>query len=231
MANTVRNQPGVERIKSAEEANPLDKIQFGYEQNKKRINTGITIVLAIVVGFFAYKKLIKEPNEAKAANAISFAQTYFQADSVAKALNGDGQHSGFLKAAKKYSGTKAGNLANYYSGICYLRMHDAKNAIKYLKEFNAHGTKVEYVAYGALGDAYMESNNVKEAIDYYNKAASNKEDMILTPLYLYRAALAYEMNNQADKAKENYKRIRDEYPQSMQATEMPKALARLGVLD
>jgi len=231
MANTVRNQPGTERITTVEESNPLDTLQLKYEQNKKNINTGITVVLVAVVGFFAWQKLIKEPKENKAANAISYAQVYFAQDSVSKALNGDGQHQGFLQIIKKYDGTKAGNLAHYYAGICYLQMHDAKNAIKHLKDFDAHGTKLAYVADGALGDAYMESNNVKEGIEYYNKAAGNKEDNLLTPLYLYRAALAYEMNNQREKAADNYKRIRDDYPQSMQAREVDRNLARLGIID
>jgi len=231
MANTVRNQPGTERIKTVEESSPLDTLQLRYEQNKKNINTAITVLLIAVVGFFGYQKLIKEPKENKAANAISYPQIYFAQDSVNKALNGDGQHQGFLQIIKKYDGTKAGNLAHYYAGVCYLQMHDAKNAIKHLKEFNGHGTKLEYVANGTLGDAYMESNNVKEGIDYYTKAAGNKEDNLLTPLYLYRAGLAFEMNNQREKAVDNYKRIRDEYPQSMQAREVDKNLARLGILD
>jgi len=231
MANSVRNKPGTERITTVEEHNPLETIQDKYEQNKKRINTGITVVLLAVVGFFAYQKFVKEPKETKAANAISYAQMYFANDSLNQALNGDGQHQGLLQIIKKYGGTKAGNLAQYYAGVSYLQMNDPKNAIKHLKEFDAKGTNVAYVAYGALGDAYMENNNVKEGIEYYNKAAGNKDDNLLTPIYLYRAAMAYELNNQPDKAKDNYKRIRDEYPQSMQAREIDKNLARLGVLD
>jgi tetratricopeptide (TPR) repeat protein len=233
MANTVKNQPGepgVEKI-VVEENHALDNIQSGYEQNKKRINTAVTAVLAVVVGFFAYQKLYKEPNENKAANAMSYAQQSFQIDSVNKALNGDGQHMGFAKIAKKYSGTKSGNLANYYAGVCYLQMGDAPNAVKYLKEFDGDGTNLKLVASGNLGDAYMEQGKVKEGIDSYMAAASDKENTVLTPLYLYRAALAMEMNNQADKAKDAYKRIRDEYPQSMQARETDKNLARMGELN
>lgn len=229
MANTTRNKPGVERITT--ETNPLDNLQVTYEKNKSRINTGLFVVLAVILGFFAYRQFVVQPKQNKANNAISFAQTFFQADSLNKALNGDGQHDGFLRIIKKYDGTKAANLANYYAGICYLQMNDAKNAIKYLKEFDAEGTNVQYAANGALGDAYMESGNVKEGIEHYNKAAGNKDDNLLTPLYLYRAGLAYEMNNQPDKAKDAYKRIRDEYPQSQQARDMDKHLARLGVID
>jgi tetratricopeptide (TPR) repeat protein len=230
MANTVRNKPGAERI-TVEDTNPLDNLQSRYEENKKPINTVLTVILFAIVGFFAYQKLYKAPKENKAATAISYAQGFFQQDSLNKALNGDGQHLGFLKIIKKFSGTKSANLANYYAGVCYLQMNDPKTAIKYLKEFDAEGTAVEYVANGALGDAYMESGNTKEGLEYYNKAASNKDDNLLTPMYLNRAGMAYEMLNQPEKAKDAYKRIRDEYPLSQQARDMDKNLARLGVLD
>ncbi len=63
------------------------------------------------------------------------------------------------------------------------------------------------------------------------KAAGDKTDNALTPLYLYRAAIAYVMNNQVDKAKENFKKIKETYPQSAQARETDKELARLGELE
>ncbi len=232
MATKTRTQTEAGKIsKEAPDFNPLEKIQFKYESNKKVINALLIGIIAGVVGFFGYQKMYKEPRELKAANAISFAQNYFAQDSLDKALNGDGQHKGFLKVMKQYSGTKTANLCNYYVGVCYLKTGDTKNAIKYLKDFDAKGTMVEYAAYGALGDAYMDENKVKDGIDYYNKAAADKENNLLTPLYLYRAAEAYVLNKEPQKAIENYKRIRDEYPQSMQARDMDKALAKLGILD
>jgi predicted negative regulator of RcsB-dependent stress response len=81
MANTTRNKPGVERITN-EDYNPLDNIQVTYEKNKSRINTGLTIVVVAIVGFFGYKKFIQEPKQNKAATAISYAQAYFAQDSL-----------------------------------------------------------------------------------------------------------------------------------------------------
>ena len=231
MANSGRNIPGKEQEVSFEEVNPLLTLQERYEAKKKPINTALTILLVAIVGYFAYDKLLSEPKENKAMTAIAHAQAYFAQDSVNKALNGDGANKGFLSVIKTYGGTKAGNLANYYAGLCYLQMKDAKNAIKYLKEFNAHGTDIEYMAYGAMGDAYMEMGNTKDGSESYMKAAGDKKDNAITPLYLYRAAIAYEMNKQNDKAIENLKRIRDEYPQSQQARETDKELARLGIVD
>lgn len=230
MANTARNKPGTEQPAMSNDDNQvLDNLQSSYEKNKSRINIILGVVIVALAAIFGYR-YYSNGQETKAAAAVFHAQRYFEMDSVATALNGDGQHAGFLKVMKKYSGTKVGNLCHYYAGICYLKSGDYKNAIKQLEDFDGKGTIAEYTAAGALGDAYMESGNTKKGIDAYNKAASNKDDIALTPMYLLRAAMAYEMNNQPDEAKKLYKRIHDEYPQSMQARDVEKNLARLGDL-
>ncbi len=231
MANSARNNPGTTAPQNNDESNALDNLMQKYEQNKKRINTITTVVLGAVVAFFAYQKLYKAPKDEKAATAIAFAQRYFEVDSLNAALNGDGQHLGFLKIQKKYSGTATANLCNYYIGVCYLRTGDFKNAIKHLEDFDGKGTDVAYAAWGALGDAYMETGNTKKGIEYYEKATGDKENILYTPMYLYRLGVAYEMENKPEEAKKAYMRVRDEYPQSQEARDMDKYLARLGVLD
>jgi len=230
MANTSRTKPGEEKITTVQETNPLDKIQTAYELNQKPINTIVAIIVIAIVGYFGYMKLYKAPRDEKAATAVSYAQRYFQADSMNLALNGDGQHPGFLTIMKRYSGTSTANLCQYYAGVCYLQMGDFNNAIKYLKEFDGKGTLIEFQADGDLGDAYMESGNTKKAIEYYNKAAASNDDL-MTPTFLYRAGLAYEKDNQIEEAKKAYTRIRNEYPRSTQARDMDKYLAHLGVVN
>jgi TolA-binding protein len=230
MANSTRNKPGSTPVDD-DGIKKLEHVQFLYEKNKKGINTALIVVVVLIAGFFGYQRLYQAPRETKAANAIYHAQRYFDIDSVGKALNGDGQHAGFLKVIKSYSGTSAANLSEYYAGICYLKMGDLKNATKHLEAFNGKGTMVEKVAQGSLGDAYMESGNTQKGIDAYRNATASKPDMLLTPLYLFRLGAAYELNNKPDEAKKAYKRIRDEYPTSMQAREIDKYLARLGEVE
>ena len=231
MANTARNKPGSETIEIVQEIPALQKLEATYEKSKKPINTILTVLAIAIIGYFSYEKLYLAPQEEKAGTAIAFAQRYFEVDSVNKALNGDGQHNGFLQVMKKYGGTKVGNLCHYYAGVCYLKMGDFNNAVKQLKDFDAKGTMLEYTAAGLLGDAYMETNNSKKALECYNKAIGNKDDKTTTPTYLFRAGLVYEMEKQPEEAKKMYVRIRDEYPRSAQAREISKYLARLGVLD
>lgn len=217
--------------KAGEEKNPLDNLTAYYEDNKKTINMVATIVLLIVVGGLGYLKLYKEPRVEKAATNMAYAQRMFQTDSLDLALNGDGQNPGFLKVKRKFGGTPSENLANYYIGAIYLKKGDYGQAVKYLKEFDGNGTMVGYLAKGLLGDAYMESGKIKEGIAAYEDAASNEDNDVLTPIYLYRAGIAYEMNNQPEKAKEKYLSIKDNYPTSQQAQDIDRLLARMGHLD
>ena len=86
-------------------------------------------------------------------------------------------------------------------------------------------------AWGLLGDAYMESGNSAKAIENFKKAVEDKDDMFVTPMYLYHLGIAYEIGNQANDAKAAFLRIRDEYPHSLQARDMDKELAKLGVIN
>lgn len=214
-----------------EEKNPLDNLMGKYEANKKRINTIVTVVLVAIIGGLAYLKLYQEPRIEKAATTVAWAQRMLQVDSFDLALNGNAEHPGFLRVQKKFSGTPTANLCDHYIGVCYLQLGDFDNAIKYLKDFNGKGTMLSYASWGALGDAYMEKGDTEKGIEYYKKAAENKDNEALTPIYLYRLGVAYEMNDQADKAKDAYMQIRNDFPQSQVGQDIDRHLARVGIID
>jgi tetratricopeptide (TPR) repeat protein len=232
MSTTTQPQPLSNRTTTeATETNAVDSIQFWYEKNKKLVNGLVVAVLVVVIATVGYFRFYLAPREAKAAAKVFYAQQYFAADSFQRALQGDGQHPGFVKVARDYSGTKTANLCHYYAGVSYLKTGDAKKAIKELEDFSGKGTLLESAAAGMLGAAYMDNGNTKKAIEQFQKASSNKEDNVQTPMYLMSLGTAYEMDKKPDEAKKAYLRIRDEYPASMQAREIDRNLARLGVLN
>jgi len=234
VANSVKpeEQPIIATRKPAQEIaddnQTLQNLEVAYEKNKKTINMVVTAIIVIVGGYFAYKYLYQEPKEKKAANKAFYAEQYFAADSVDKALNGDGQHYGFLKVIREFGSTKTGNLAHYYAGASYLKKGDFKNAIKHLEDFDGHGTLVATAAYGMLGNAYLESGNSDKGISNLKKATENANDVVQTPMYLFNLGIAYEGAKKPEDAKKAYQRIRDEYPNSMQAQNIDRYLARLG---
>jgi hypothetical protein len=57
---------------------------------------------------------------------------------------------------KKYSFTKAANLANYYIGICDRNKKDYKNAIDYLSSYSASDQILGAAKLNLIGDAYTD---------------------------------------------------------------------------
>jgi tetratricopeptide (TPR) repeat protein len=153
------------------------------------------------------------------------AQKYFEQDSLQLALNGDGPNLGFLDIADEYSSTKAGNLANYYAGVCYLNLGQFENAITYLDQFSGDDEIISVVAKGAIGDAFLELNQPEEALEYYSKAAGMNDNDFVIPIYLMKAAQTAEILGDYNKALSFYKRIKSDFPESREASDIDKQIA------
>lgn len=206
----------------------LHKAEDFFNKNKNSIIIALLVVVVVVGGTFAYSKFIKGPNEAKAQNMVFHAQQYFERDSFRLALNGDGNYEGFLAVIDKYGSTKTGSLAKYYAGVSYVKLGEFQKGIDMLKGFSTSDQIIQAMAYGLTGDAYMELGKTEDGIEYYNKAAHHSANDITAPAYLFRAGMAAEKANKPADAIVAYKEIRDKYPNSLEAREMDKYLARLG---
>jgi len=212
-----------EGIHSVEEA--LSKTEAFIEKNQKIIMIIVGILIVAVLGFFGFRKYYLEPKEKEAQAQMFMAEMYFEQDSLSKALNGDGNYLGFLDIMDQYGLTKSANLANYYTGICYLKLGDFENAITYLKKFDGDDKVAGPMATGAIGDAYMEMNRVDQAIDYYLDAADESPNEVTAPMFLMKAGMAYDIQGNFKQALETYKRIKAEYPRSFEATEIDKFIS------
>ncbi|HMF71037.1 MAG TPA: tetratricopeptide repeat protein [Flavitalea sp.] len=207
----------------------VDRAQDFWGKYSKPIMIGLTAIVVLVGGYFAYNNFVKAPEEIKANDAIWKAQEYYKIDSFNLALNGDASSQGFLKVISKFGGTKAGNLAKFYAGSCYLQLGDYNKAVKYLKDFSTDSKEVQLRATGLLGDAYAELGKKAEAVDQYQKAGTMIEnDDFNSPEYLFRAGYLSETMNKNKEAIEFYKKIKQKYPNSQRAYDIDKYLARLG---
>lgn len=206
----------------------LKGVEDWYQKNRKYINNFLIGFVAAVAGYFSYQYFIRKPKLEKSSEAIFMAQNYFGLDSINLALNGDETHMGFLKVIDKFNGTPAANLAHYYAGVCFLKKGDFKNAEKHLRDFDGKGTMVDLVAKGVLGDALMEQGKTEDAIKYYLEASTDEENLLLSPLYLERAAVAYELKNNNEEAIKLYRKIKTLFPNSQQSQFVERNLARLG---
>ena len=122
----------------------------------------------------------------------------------------------------KYSNTKAGSLAKYYAGICYLNTGDYKNAITVLDDYDSSDKLLLSIAKTAIGDAFSELNQSEEAIEYYKKAINIENNQLTTPIVLMKCAKLYELENDYDNALKCYKTIKSDYPESTMSKNIDK---------
>jgi predicted negative regulator of RcsB-dependent stress response len=209
----------------------VDRAKDFWKTNNRIITIVGLAVILLAGGYLAYKKFYKEPNEIKAAEAIFHAENYFRMDSIKQALNGDGINPGFVKIADKFGGTKAGNLARYYAGACFLQIGDYVKAEKYLEDFDTDAKQVQARAYKLLGDAYAEQGKSKEAFKSYKSAAHHFEaDEANASDYLFTAAyFAHKVLNDKQEAISLYKELKEKYPRTQHGFDADKYLAQLGV--
>jgi TolA-binding protein len=210
-------------------AKVVEKAKGFWERYSKMIVYGGGGLIALLAAYIGYNKFYAEPRQTKAQEAIWRAQQYFQQDSLRLALSGDGQFPGFEKVARNYSGTKAGNLARYYAGICHLRLGDFKKAESQLKDFNTGAKEIQAIAWARLADALAEQGKQKEAVAYYAKAGYHfPEQEALSAEFLFRAGLLSEVLGNSKDAVKYYQEIKDKYSRTSQGTQIDKYLARLG---
>ena len=134
---------------TAEVFNTLDdtanKSEQWIEKNSKPLFYGLVTIAALILAYLAYNKFVAEPTEREASNELAYPRALFNEASTALGVKADSLYNlaliggvkgkyGFTDVASQFSGTKAGNLANYYAGISYLKMKKYEQAIEYLSD-------------------------------------------------------------------------------------------------
>ncbi|TDE04666.1 tetratricopeptide repeat protein [Flavobacterium hiemivividum] len=194
-------------------------------KNQNWIIGVVGAVALVTIGYLVYQKFIAEPKQLEAADEMFVAQFNFQqatdgvaSDSLYKlSLNGSEGKFGFIKIADEYSGTDAGNLANYYAGIAFLNTGKYTEAIDYLGKFKSEDIVLSGLAKGAIGDAYAENNQPEEALKNYIKAAETNKNDFITPRYLLKAGKTALALGKKEDALKYFTDIKDNYDASPEA--------------
>ncbi|MEA1874376.1 MAG: tetratricopeptide repeat protein [Bacteroidota bacterium] len=224
MAKKKTNQTdsNFENVESA-----LSRVELFIEKNQKRITYVLFAIVIVVFGYFGFAKFIAQPKAETAFEEIFIAERYFEQDSFQLALEGDGVNYGFLDIIDNYRRTPAGNLAFYYAGISYLNLGEFEAAIEYLNRFSADDVMLEANAVGAIGDSYLELDDLKSAVKNYEKAAKIADNDFLSPIFLMKAGKTYEIDGQYQKALDIYNRIETEYYGTREQRNIEKYQARV----
>lgn len=209
--------------------NALTKTEQYIENNQKSLTIIVLAIVVIVGTFLGYTRLYIAPMEKEAQSQVFAAEQYFERDSFKLALYGDGNYLGFLDIIDSYGPSKVGNLSQYYAGISFRQLGEYETAIDHLKRFSTSDKMVKSVAFGAIGDCYVELGNLSEGAKFYVKAAQAGKNDFTTPIYLLKAGIVYEEMGKSADALKVYQTIKNNYAKSAEAREIEKYIARVNL--
>jgi tetratricopeptide (TPR) repeat protein len=210
-----------------------DKIQqvtMRIKKHQRRTYLAGLLMLMGTSGVVFFKYYQRQQNNV-AQSEMFQAVYFFEKEAFDKALHGDGTCAGLLDIAKEYRFTQTANLAHFYIGVSYMHQKDYTKAIQHLTRFSAQDWLLQARAWALIGDALTTQQTYTKAAQYYIKAANYRPNKVFTPIYLTKAALAYEANGDCKEALNCYQRIVQEFPEATQYGEALKHTARLKVIN
>ena len=184
-------------------------------------------ILAVVAICLAVSTWVIKPAKAAALDDSYAAENYFAAGDYQTALEGDGSSLGFRDIINQY-GAKAGKAVYMYAGVSELQLKNYEEAIKYLKKYKGKDDILAARALSCLGDAYCGTGDYNAALAAYNKAIK-KADNQFAAAYMLKAGVTCEELGNTAKAVEYYEAIKDKYPQSLEASDIDKYIARINI--
>lgn len=203
----------------------VNKAQEWLDNNKKTIYTVVGVIVALALIILAFNKLVYQPKCEEAQEQTFPAEFNFQKGEYELALNGDGNVLGFADIIDSY-GAKAGKAVYLYAGVCELNLGNFEDALSYLAKYNGKEPVMAARAKACEGDAYVGLGDYSSAVKCFESAASMGKNVFAAG-YLLKAGLAYEKLGDKASALAAYNKIPDLYPQSVEAYDIDKYIARV----
>lgn len=215
MATKQTKQPEEAQVSKSE------KFVEDHGKNVLYVTLAVIVLLAAVIGFCKCGDSRNE--EASKSEALYQAQFDFEEGNYAAALEN------FESVISEYGSTKSGNIAKAYAGLCKKQLGDYEAAISDLKDYSGSDEIIAPAILSALGDCYVELENpdYAAAAKAFEKAASAANNAQFSPLFLFKAGLAYEALGENAKALKAYETIKNSWADSEQAYSIDKYIVRV----
>jgi len=219
------NKPTDQELRQQNVAEAVSKTELFFQKYGKLIYGCVAAVLVIALAILVYNRFIYQPKKAEAQKEMFKAEQKFAAGDFELALNGDDNNMGFEEIIDTY-GKKAGEAVYLYAGGSALQLGDYEKALKYFNKYAGEDKILLSRAQAGIGDAYVGLEDYKSALAAYEKAAAVVDDMYAAG-YLLKAGQVAEELGDKDKALSFYNKIKDQYPQSAEASDIDKYITRI----
>ena len=197
-----------------------------YEDHRQVVHglgVGLVALILAVPGYVYYQ----QQQTAQANELLGRILPVYEQGNFDQALNGAGQRAGLLTIADDYGNTAPGNLAAFYAANALYEQSEYDRALTYFQRFEKGNDFIGASAYAAEAAIYETRGDMQTAAERYEQAASQYENKLTAPRYLIEAGQAYEEAGSFGAAERVYRRVKEEYPDSDQAEEVDRYLARV----
>ena len=201
-----------------------------FEENRNVVFGVLGAVILLLIMGFGYG-LFKDRQEDQAQDALARAVRMYEAGQWREALDGADGVTGLLEVADRYGGSKAGNLALFYTADAYFKLGEVDQALTYFQRFDHDNDALGAGAYAGEAAIHESKGDYLEAAQSYMQAATIFESDFTSARYLELAGRNFEKAGQFDEAREAYETIKDTYPESTQAGNVDMFLARVNILE
>ncbi|MDQ0476055.1 MULTISPECIES: tetratricopeptide repeat protein [Chryseobacterium] len=189
----------------------LDTERF-LEKNAKSLMIVFGVLLAGVLGYFAFQQFYEAPRNEEATLSYLAAQKNLADGKDDLALGGkSAANPGYLGTYKEYSGTKVGKLSSYNAGLIKFKEGKYQEAYDLLDNFSSDNKVLMALKYGAMADSQANLNKSDDALSLLNKAISASDDPYTSYYFTRKAGIvALALKKNAD-AKKYFSTIDEKY--------------------
>ena len=196
--------------------------EYVQEHSRTLFLGAIGIIAVLLIGFVIMNS--KKQKEIKAEAQLGRAQIAYQAGDYTNAIRF------FEPVLRLYKGTRSATQATYFLANCHFFLEDYDKALEYYENYATKSHRLPSLAAAAIAGAaacYEQKGEYAEAGRRYEKAASEYQDLYLSPSYLLSAGRCYKESGDTENARRVCQKIVDLYPESRPLQQAKLTLAEL----
>ncbi|MBM4166604.1 MAG: tetratricopeptide repeat protein [Ignavibacteria bacterium] len=203
----------------------VERASAWYYAYQKNVTTAVIAVLTIVGALWYYSYHVRSNNE-RASAELGKVYSLYDNGQFKEAIEGnpDNKIPGLKSLVENYDGTDAGEIAELYLANAYSMTNDYENALKHFERCNVSDARLKAAVLAGIASCKELQKNYREAAEHYRKAAALSGVSVATPEYIFYAANNFALCGEKETARELYKRLKKEFPQSQQARDIDRFL-------
>ncbi|MEX0608203.1 MAG: tetratricopeptide repeat protein [Balneolaceae bacterium] len=202
-----------------------------YLRENKPMILSLVVGAIVIVGALVGYSFYSSAQEAEAQELLAVAETYYSQGDYENALNGDEFELtyGFSQIANDFSGTNAGNIANYYASVSSFKLGNSEDALMYINRFDVPDGILGVGPIAFHANLLRVNGDHQKAAEKYLDAANWSVNATTTPFNLLKSARAYYNAEDFDRADEIASQIINEYPTSAELAESQRLKGMIAV--